>query len=79
LQVSVADDGVGIGPEDQGKLFNRFFRATSATQTDASGVGLGLYITRSLVELHGGRIWFESVPDKGSTFHVTFPTADGPA
>jgi signal transduction histidine kinase len=76
LQVSVADDGVGIGPEDQGKLFNRFFRATSATQTDASGVGLGLYITRSLVELHGGRVWLESHLGKGSRFYVTLPIAE---
>jgi len=76
LQVSVADTGVGISAEDQAKLFSRFFRAGSASLTGASGVGLGLYITRSLVELHGGCIWFESEPDKGSTFYVTFPTAD---
>jgi signal transduction histidine kinase len=76
LQVSVADTGVGISAEDQAKLFDRFFRAGSASLTGASGVGLGLHITRSLVELHGGRIWFESEPDKGSTFYVTFPTAD---
>jgi signal transduction histidine kinase len=76
LQVSVTDDGVGIGPEDQDMLFRRFFRATSATETGASGAGLGLYITRWLVELHGGRIWFESQLGGGSTFYVTFPIAD---
>ena len=76
LQVSVADDGVGIAPEDQDKLFRRFFRAASATQTGASGAGLGLYITRSLVELHGGRIWLESKSGKGSTFYVTLPIAE---
>lgn len=76
LQVSVADAGVGIEPEDQDKLFRRFFRAASATLTDASGAGLGLYITRSLVELHGGRIWFESEPGQGSTFYVTLPIAE---
>jgi signal transduction histidine kinase len=76
LQVSVADEGVGIGPGDQANLFKRFFRAASATQTGASGVGLGLYITRSLVELHGGRIWFESELGAGSTFYVTLPSAD---
>jgi len=79
LQISVADNGVGIPAEDQPKLFDRFFRAKSAVLTRASGAGLGLYITRSLVELHGGRIWFESEPGKGSTFYVTFPIADRPA
>jgi signal transduction histidine kinase len=73
LQVSVADNGVGIAPEDQDKLFRRFFRAASATQTRASGTGLGLYIARSLVELHGGRIWLDSDPSTGSVFYVTFP------
>jgi signal transduction histidine kinase len=75
LQVSVTDDGVGIGSGDQDKLFRRFFRAASAAQTRASGAGLGLYITRSLVELHGGRIWFESELGGGSTFCATFPIA----
>jgi signal transduction histidine kinase len=76
LQVSVSDTGVGISTEDQAKLFNRFFRAKSASLTEASGAGLGLHITRALVELHGGRIWLESELGKGSTFHVTFPIAN---
>ena len=79
LQLSVIDNGVGIPAEDQPKLFDRFFRAKSALLTGIGGAGLGLHITRSLVELHGGRIWFESAPDKGSTFHVTFPIAERPA
>jgi signal transduction histidine kinase len=79
IEVSVADNGVGIPVEDQPKLFDRFFRARSAVLTRASGAGLGLYIVRSLIELHGGRIWFESELGKGSTFYVTFPIADRPA
>lgn len=78
LQVSVTDNGVGISAGDQAKLFNRFFRAASPPSTEAKGAGLGLYITRALVELHGGRIWFESELGRGSTFHVTFPAADRP-
>jgi signal transduction histidine kinase len=78
LQVSVQDNGVGISVEDQAKLFYRFFRAQGECFDEIHGAGLGLYITRSLVELHGGRIWFESEPGKGSTFYVTFPVADKP-
>jgi two-component system sensor histidine kinase VicK len=77
-QVSVADSSVGIPVEDQPKMFDGFFRAQNAVLARASGAGLGLYITRSLVELHGGCIWFESEPGKGSTFYVTFLIADRP-
>jgi signal transduction histidine kinase len=76
LQLSVQDNGVGIPIEDQDKLFTRFFRAQNAAETGASGAGLGLYITRCLIELHGGRIWFESRLDQGSTFFISFPLAD---
>jgi signal transduction histidine kinase len=79
LRVSVADDGVGISVEDQERLFSRFFRAGSAIESRAGGAGLGLHIAKSLVELHGGQIWFESEPGEGSTFHVTFPTVTGGA
>jgi signal transduction histidine kinase len=79
VQVSVADNGVGISAPDQAKVFQRFFRAESGLSTRVHGAGMGLYITRSLVEMHGGRIWFESTLDRGSTFHVTFPVADKPA
>jgi signal transduction histidine kinase len=73
LLLAVADTGVGISSEDQTKLFDRFFRATSAKDIEIKGVGLGLYITRALVELHGGHIWLESELERGTTFYVTFP------
>ncbi len=76
LQVTVSDTGIGIPAEDQAKLFQRFFRARSARESRESGSGLGLYITRALVELHGGSIGFQSEAGRGSTFYVTFPTAD---
>jgi len=79
LMVSVADTGMGISAEDQPKLFTRFYRAEGARTSGTSGTGLGLYVTRSLVELHGGRIWLESEAGMGSTFYVTFPTAEGGA
>jgi len=74
-QIAVTDTGVGIPLEDHPKLFTRFFRAQTATLTNASGTGLGLYITRSLVELHGGQLWFESQLGIGTTFYFTLPLA----
>ncbi|MCB0234014.1 MAG: HAMP domain-containing histidine kinase, partial [Anaerolineae bacterium] len=76
LLLTVSDTGVGIAPEDQPEIGTWLFRAKSANQINAKGVGLGLNITRSLVELHGGRFWFESTPGQGSAFHVTFLAAD---
>lgn len=73
LHVWVKDTGIGISPLDQEKIFQQYFRTDRAKEW-ATGTGLGLYITRSLVELHGGKIWFESQLGKGSTFHFTIPT-----
>jgi signal transduction histidine kinase len=71
--VSVADRGIGISPEDQSRLFERFCRPKGVRRADS--VGLGLYITRMLVEAHGGRIRVESELGKGSTFSFTLPVA----
>lgn len=76
LLLTVSDSGVGIALEDQPQIGSWLFRAQSANEISAKGVGLGLYITRSLVELHGGRFWFDSAPGVGSAFHVTFLAAD---
>jgi signal transduction histidine kinase len=76
VQIWVSDTGVGVSAKDQTRLFSRFFRAESAAEAKASGSGLGLYITKSLVELHGGRVWLQSELDQGSTFFVTLPIAD---
>jgi PAS domain S-box-containing protein len=67
--VSVQDSGSGIDPEHVPHLFDRFYRANSRS----SGLGLGLYISRILVEAHGGRIWVESRPGQGSTFTIGLP------
>lgn len=75
LLISVADNGVGIHMEDQDKLYTPFYRTEQASQMAVSGVGLGLYIIRSLVEFHGGRVWVDSKPNRGSTFYVTLPLA----
>jgi signal transduction histidine kinase len=73
LRVSVADTGVGIQPEDLARLFDKFEQARSRATRGEKGTGLGLYITRQLVELHGGRIEVTSEVGRGSTFSFTIP------
>ena len=75
VQFSLSDTGRGIAPEEQKNLFTPFYRVPGATTADVAGTGLGLYIAKNLVELHGGNLWVESVPGKGSTFFFTLPMA----
>jgi signal transduction histidine kinase len=70
----VADTGIGIPSDEQGKVFSRFFRASSATQRTIPGTGLGLAICRALVEQHGGTISLESAEGEGTRVTVTLPT-----
>lgn len=70
-QVTVVDQGIGISPADQAKIFERFERAVS--KRSYGGMGLGLWITRQIVDAHGGRIGVASEPGKGSTFRVELP------
>ncbi len=71
--LAVSDQGRGIDPEDLPHLFERFYRAKGGSK--AEGIGLGLYITRVLVEAHGGQIWVDSEVGKGSSFYITLPIA----
>jgi len=73
LQIDVSDTGVGISPEDQQRLFTRFFRADNPMRDEVGGTGLGLAISKSFVEMHGGRIWVKSELNVGSTFSFTLP------
>lgn len=77
LLVSVEDNGMGIPKDDQPRVFSRFFRGRQAMEGDVEGAGLGLYITKQLVELHGGEMWFRSKEGVGTTFSFTIP-ADRP-
>ena len=77
---TVADGGIGIAPEDQKRLFQKFFRADNTSTREAGGTGLGLVIAKTIIELMGGTIWVESEPGRGSRFHFTLPlfvSADG--
>jgi signal transduction histidine kinase len=74
LRLSVKDNGIGIPKADQGKIFERFSRGSNSTKLDpGGGSGLGLYIAKAVVEQGGGKIWFDSVEGKGTTFYTTFP------
>ena len=76
ITISVVDNGIGITEKDQAHLFRSFFRGSNTHETRATGAGLGLNITRSLVELQGGRIWFESTLNQGTTFYFTIPISN---
>ena len=81
-RLSVSDHGIGIPEEQQGRVFELYFRAANAPGSNYGGLGLGLYISKEIVEQHGGRIDMESEVGKGSTFHVSLPlledqSADG--
>ena len=76
VHIWVKDDGIGISEEDQKKIFSKFFRSDDEKAREVPGSGLGLNITKSLVEMQGGKIWFESEHRKGTTFHITIPVAE---
>ena len=72
-QVSVKDTGVGIKEEDLNKLFGKFFRGENIQKSVPTGSGLGLYIVKNIIEAHKGKVWAESVPNRGSKFYFTLP------
>ena len=73
LQISVADQGIGIKKEDQEKLFEPFFQAEQTIYKRKAGTGLGLAISKGIVEAQEGKIWLESQVEKGTTFFFTIP------
>ncbi len=75
VQVDVVDTGIGIPSADIPMLFTKFYKAGATAAVSTGGTGLGLFIAKSLVELHGGRIWVKSEEGKGSTFSFTLPVA----
>jgi PAS domain S-box-containing protein len=74
LIVSVADQGIGIAEDDIEKVFTLMYRTAQVSSTNKPGLGLGLAICREIIESHGGQIWVESQPGKGSTFYFSLPT-----
>ncbi|MGC8786324.1 MAG: sensor histidine kinase, partial [Anaerolineae bacterium] len=73
IRIAVQDTGVGIPKEEWEWIFKPFYQLESSLHREHGGLGIGLALARSLVELHGGRIWVESEVGKGSTFYFTLP------
>lgn len=73
VAIAVADQGPGIDPSDEDQVFEKYYRSSTLPES-LPGLGLGLYIVRQIVELHGGRVTLESVPGRGSTFAIFLPT-----
>jgi signal transduction histidine kinase len=76
LLTAVCDRGIGIPADELNQVFERFHRGRQVSSTNYGGLGLGLYITKQIVERHGGSIWVESREGQGTTFYFSLPAAD---
>jgi signal transduction histidine kinase len=77
VEFEVRDTGPGIPLHEQRRLFTMFYQVETDSTRSAGGLGLGLVISKGIVESHGGRIWVESEPGKGSSFKFTLPVHEG--
>lgn len=73
IKFTIKDNGIGIPQDQQSRLFTKFFRGINVEKIDTTGSGLGIFITKNIIEAHGGKIWFESEEGKGTTFYFSLP------
>ncbi len=73
IELQVKDTGIGIPDDQQKRIFSKFFRAANVMRMETEGSGLGLFITKNIIEAHKGKIWFKSKENYGTTFYVTLP------
>ena len=77
IELSIKDTGVGIPEDQKERVFTKFFRGANVMRMETEGTGLGLFITKNIIEAHGGKIWFESEENKGTAFYFTLPVEKG--
>lgn len=73
IMISIEDTGMGIAPEEMSRLFTKFFRSKKVVKEQTSGIGLGLYLAKNIIERHGGKIWVKSILNRGSIITFTLP------
>ena len=73
IEIRIKDSGIGIPVGEQNKIFSKFFRSKNAVRKETMGSGLGLYIVKNIVEMHGGTVRFFSEEDKGTVFYINLP------
>lgn len=78
ITFEIKDTGLGIPKRQHNRVFSKFFRAANVIRTETEGTGLGLFITKNIIEAHGGKIWFKSEEGKGATFYFALPLRKGP-
>jgi signal transduction histidine kinase len=74
VRISISDSGIGIPIMNQEKIFTKFFRAENAVRVDTEGNGLDLYVAKTIINNHNGKIWFKSQEGRGTTFFIELPT-----
>lgn len=79
IAISVSDEGPGVGPDEQRKVFEKHWRSPRQQEKGSAGLGLGLYLVRQLVSLHGGRVTLDSTPGRGATFTILLPAGGSPS
>ena len=79
MQITVADNGIGVPKNQMEKLFTKFFRGTNAVKQETDGSGLGLYIVKNIARRHGGDVWVKSEEGKGTTFYLALPLKESEA
>lgn len=76
IEFSIKDTGVGVPEDQKARVFSKFFRASNVVRMETEGSGLGLFITKNIIEAHGGKVWFESREGQGTTFYFTLPVKE---